>query len=53
MKPYMDLWRGKRGYCHGLFQFGNLDSGLKVCMIVELEDGNLIKEDIDYLKFID
>ena len=44
---YKDL----RGYSHGVFQYGDLENGLEAYMIIELSDGKLVREPIEYIKF--
>jgi hypothetical protein len=42
-----------KGYCHGIFQYGNLEFGLEAFVVIELSDGQLIREPIEYIKFED
>lgn len=45
--------KGNQGYCHGIFQYGDSEYGQEANMIVELSNGDLIREPIEYVKFID
>lgn len=44
-------FKGKRGLFHGIFQYGDSEYGLEANAVVELEDGRLMRESIEYVRF--